>query len=187
MNCPSCQAPTRVLESRPAERGSAVRRRRSCPDCGTRFTTYERREPEGAFVRKRGGDRAPFNRAKLREALSRAAHKRPVSDADVDAIVGRIETAVLEADGELATERIGELAVAELRALDAGAYLQFLGVFGNLADPAYVRSELSRLQGPEAENPALSGASGRSGSVRVPRKDPQPTSKASTRRDDDDR
>ena len=185
MTCPSCQAPTRVLESRPAEGGTAIRRRRSCPGCGHRFTTYERSEPAGAYVRKRGGERAPFDRAKLREALSRAAHKRPVSPADVEAIAGRIEAAVHGADGELDTERIGELAVAELRALDPGAYLQFLGVFGNLADPAYVRSELARLQGPQAEKPALSGRPRPAGSVRVQRKDHQPTSKARTRRDTD--
>jgi len=184
--CPSCQAPTRVLESRRAEGGAAVRRRRSCPDCGHRFTTYERREPEGAFVRKRGGERAPFDRAKLREALLRAAHKRPVSAADVEAIVGRIEAEVRDAERELDTERIGELAVAELRALDAGAYLQFLGVFGNLADPGYVRSELARLQRSGGGKAALSGQPGRAGSVRVPRKDQQSTSKAGARRDNDE-
>ncbi|MEO8091869.1 MAG: transcriptional regulator NrdR [bacterium] len=185
MDCPSCQAPTRVLESRPAEGGGVVRRRRSCPQCDHRFTTYERREAAGAYVRKRGGERAPFDRAKLRGALSRAAHKRPVSPADVETIVGRIEAAVRDAGGELATERIGELAVAELRALDPGAYLQFLGVFGDLADPSYVRSELARLQRPQSEKVALSERPARAGSVRVQRKDPQPTSKARTRRDTD--
>jgi transcriptional repressor NrdR len=123
------------LESRPAEGGGATRRRRACPSCGHRFTTYERREPERAFVRKRNGERVPFNRAKLRAALQRAAHKRPVSEADVEAIVGRIEATVSDAGGELETERIGEICLEGLQKLDRGAYLQFAGT---LPDPLQI-------------------------------------------------
>jgi transcriptional repressor NrdR len=160
--CPSCRTPTRVLESRRAPDGDAVRRRRECPQCGRRFTTFERRDPEPAYVIKRDGERQRFDRTKLRGALLAAAHKRPVTAADVETIVDRIEVAAADS-GDLETERIGELCLTELVALDRGAYLQFLGT---LADPV----------------PAISGQSDRVGSVRVAREDPQSPPKTAARR-----
>ena len=127
MECPHCHHPTRVLESRRAEDGTATRRRRACAGCGHRFTTYERREREPIFVRKRDGSQQPFDRTKLRAALLRATHKRQVEAADVEALVDRVEVAIETADGELPAERIGELCLQGLRDLDEGAYLQFLG------------------------------------------------------------
>jgi transcriptional repressor NrdR len=139
-----------------------VRRRRECAACGRRFTTFERRDPEPASVIKRDGERQRFDRTKLRAALLAATHKRPVTALDVEAIVDRIEVAAADS-GELSTQRIGELCLTELEALDGGAYLQFLGT---LAEP---RS-------------AISGQSGRGGSVRVAREDPQSPPKAVARR-----
>jgi transcriptional repressor NrdR len=104
-----------------------MRRRRECTGCGRRYTTYERFERPRLHVRKRDGTRQPFDRTKLRAALLRAAHKRPVSADDVEALVERIELAVESADGELESERIGELCLQGLRDLDWGAYLQFAG------------------------------------------------------------
>ena len=127
MDCPRCHAQTRVLESRQAEDGAATRRRRSCGSCGHRFTTYERREPEPLYVRKRGGERQRFDRIKLRAALLRATHKRQVTPADVEALVRRVELAIATDGDELPAERIGELCLEGLRELDWGAYLQFLG------------------------------------------------------------
>jgi transcriptional repressor NrdR len=127
MTCPSCERSTRVLESRHAEAGTAIRRRRECPTCGRRFTTYERREPDPLYVIKRGGERQRFDHTKLRAALLRAAHKRPVEPAAIESVVGRIEAELTRAGGELAAQAIGELCLAELRALDTGAYLQFAG------------------------------------------------------------
>jgi transcriptional repressor NrdR len=127
MNCPVCDQPTRVLESRRAEHGSATRRRRECAACGHRFTTFERRERAPLAVRKREGEPQRFDRNKLRAALLRSTHKRQVSADDVEALVGRIELAIEDAGGELPAERIGELALAGLQDLDHGAYLQFLG------------------------------------------------------------
>jgi transcriptional repressor NrdR len=160
--CPSCRTPTRVLESRRAPDGDAVRRRRECASCGRRFTTFERRDPDPAYVIKRGGERQRFDRTKLRGALLSAAHKRPVAAVDLEAIVDRIEVAAVDS-GELSTERIGELCLSELEALDVGAYLQFAGT---LAEPAS----------------AISGRSGPSGSVRVAREDPESPPKAGARR-----
>ena len=127
MTCPSCERSTRVLESRQAEAGAAIRRRRECPACGGRFTTYERREPDPLYVIKRDGERQRFDHTKLRAALLRAAHKRPVEPAAIESVVGRIEAELAGAGGELPSQRIGELCLAELRALDPGAYLQFAG------------------------------------------------------------
>jgi transcriptional repressor NrdR len=127
MECPHCDRPTRVLESRRADDGSAVRRRRECAACGRRFTTYERREREPLFVRKRDGARQRFDRTKLRAALLGASHKRPVSADDVEALVDRVELAIETGGGELGAERIGELCLQGLGDLDRGAYLQFLG------------------------------------------------------------
>jgi transcriptional repressor NrdR len=115
------------LETRRAEDGAATRRRRRCPACGHRFTTYERRDREPIFVLKRDGSQQRFDRTKLRAALLRSTHKRQVSPADVEALVDRVELAIEAADGELATDRIGELCLQGLRDLDHGAYLQFLG------------------------------------------------------------
>ncbi len=160
--CPSCRTPTRVLESRRAPDGDVVRRRRECATCGRRFTTFERRDPEPAHVIKRNGERQRFDRTKLRGALLAATHKRPVAAVDVEAIVDRIEVVAADS-GELSTERIGELCLTELEALDGGAYLQFLGT---LAEPAS----------------AISGQTAPDGSVRVAREDPQSPPKTAARR-----
>lgn len=127
MECPLCNRPTRVLESRRAAGGDATRRRRVCSACGHRFTTFERREPEPSYVVKRDGERQRFDPAKLRAALLRSTHKRQVSAGDVEGLVDRVGLAIETAGGELASERIGELCLEGLAELDRGAYLQFLG------------------------------------------------------------
>src|SRR3954452_3110887 len=160
--CPSCRSQTRVLESRRAPDGDSVRRRRECPECGRRFTTFERREPEPADVIKRNGERQRFDRTKLRAALLAAGHKRPITAVDVEAMVDQIQMAASDT-GELSTERIGDLCLAELETLDHGAYLQFLGT----------------LPAPAA---AISGDSDPERSVRVAREDPESPPKAVARR-----
>jgi transcriptional repressor NrdR len=115
-----------VLESRGSEAGAAIRRRRECSACGHRFTTYERYE-QSLFVRKRNGRRQPFDRAKLRGGLARAAHKRPVGDSQIDAITDDVETAIVAAGGELPSAAVGELCLRGLHSADRGAFLQFAG------------------------------------------------------------
>ena len=146
MECPSCSAETRVLESRRASDGAAVRRRRECTECGRRFTSFERREREPVWVIKRGGERQHFNAEKLRAALGRASHKREqhVSPADLDAIVNRIEFEVEQAGGEISSDAVREMCLDGLSAIDTGAYLQFAGV--ELSDPDEVRATLDRLE-----------------------------------------
>jgi transcriptional repressor NrdR len=163
MNCPSCEAATRVVETRSAHGGAALRRRRECRDCGRRFTTYERLEPEALQLRKRDGKRERFDRLKLRGALLAAAHKRPVRADDIERLVDRIEAAIRDRGGEIPSRAVGELCLAGLRELDAGAYLQFAGVF----------------------DPAISGRSAPVGSVRLPREDAQLPAQAASRRGTD--
>jgi len=155
-----------------------VRRRRQCSSCGHRFTTFERYERGPLFVRKRGGERQPFDRVKLRGGLARAAHKRPVPPAEIDAIVIAIEAEAERSGGELPAQRIGELCLNGLRAADRVAYLQFAAVYKQL-DVDEVRAELGQLDrepGPSQEDslfdraPEIAGSE-QSGSVR-PASDP---------------
>jgi transcriptional repressor NrdR len=166
MECPRCGSATRVLESRRAEDGAALRRRRRCTACDHRFTTYERREPEPAWVIKRTGDRQLFDRAKLRGALVRASHKRDVDPRDLELIVERIEQEARASGGELSAELIGELCLEGLAELDRGAYLQFAGTLPDGAEsPRNLR---------ESERPS---------SVRFGEDAPRPTPKERTRGD----
>jgi transcriptional repressor NrdR len=136
VHCPLCEATSRVLESRNTEAGASIRRRRQCSACGHRFTTYERYE-QSLFVRKRNGRRQPFDLAKLRGGLTRAAHKRPVSDAEIDAIADNVQAAVIEAGGELTTSAVGELCLNGLGEVDRGAYLQFAGTLPSQDDSPF--------------------------------------------------
>ena len=145
MVCPSCNGITRVLESRRADDGAATRRRRECPACGRRFTTFERREREPLFIRKRDGERQRFDRVKLAGGLLRAAHKRPVEPAQVERLVASIEDAAEAAGGEIGAETVGEMCLTGLRDLDRIAYLQFAAVYKGFEDPGEFTGELRRL------------------------------------------
>ena len=164
MNCPSCNAETRVLESRRAADGSAVRRRRECRECGRRFTSFERREPERAWVIKRSGERQLFDRRKLLSALAGATHKRDVDPRELELIANRLQAEAESSGGELSADRIGELCLDGLRELDHGAYLQFAGTLpdGN-------------------RNPRNVGKSGLPRSVRIEEHAPRPTPKEQSR------
>jgi transcriptional repressor NrdR len=148
--CPLCDNRSRVVESRPAEDGAAVRRRRECGGCGHRFTTFERIAPSIAIVRKRDGRRQEFEATKVRAGLERAAHKQPAAEAAVEAIAATVE---LEAatGGELSTRRIGELCLAGLREADTVAYLRFATVHKQLDDTEAIRAELHALDLEAAE------------------------------------
>src|SRR4051812_49462304 len=125
MKCSSCSSATRVVETRAAPGGPAVRRRRECLGCGRRFTTFERVEHGALYVVKRGGERQDFNPEKLRRALRGATHKRSVRAHELERIVERVEAAVSDSGGEIGSGRIVELVLEELRKIDHGAYMQF--------------------------------------------------------------
>ncbi len=150
MICPLCDKRSRVVESRPADDGAAVRRRRECSSCGHRFTTFERCAPSLAIVRKRDGGREEFDAAKLRAGLERAAHKLPAAEAAVERIAEVVELEAA-AGGELSTRRIGELCLAGLSSADEVAYLRFASVHKQLGDTEAIRAELSEMDVASAE------------------------------------
>ena len=130
-----------------------MRRRRVCSSCGHRFTTYERYDRGPLYVRKRGGERQPFDREKLRGGLARAAHKRPVEPARIEAIVTGIEAEAERAGGELPADRVGEMCLEGLRAVDRISYLQFAAVYKQL-DVDQVRAEIAALSRAGSVRPA---------------------------------
>jgi transcriptional repressor NrdR len=151
MRCQFCGATdTQVVDSRLSESRDAVRRRRRCRSCDRRFTTYERYDQGPLYLRKRDGARQPFDRGKLLAGLERAAIKRPVERAQLEALVDQI-VAELRAEGGVPdAERIGELALRGLRGLDRVAYVRFASVYKKFEDVAEFEAELERL---EAEPP----------------------------------
>lgn len=148
MICPTCNAPTHVVESRSADAGAIVRRRRECTDCGLRFTTHERLALTRLQVAKRSGGRQPFDADKLRGALTRAAHKRQVTAPQIAAIVAEVESEAAKRGGTIAAERIGEVCLERLAEIDRGAWFQFAGTLpeitpeiASLAAAGSVRTE----------------------------------------------
>ncbi|RMD79719.1 MAG: transcriptional repressor NrdR [Gammaproteobacteria bacterium] len=148
MRCPFCGAEdTRVVDSRLANEGHAVRRRRTCQRCGERFTTYETVELGLPAVVKRDGRREPFQEAKLRAGLQRALEKRPVDTEQVEGAVTRIKRR-LRASGEreVPSRRLGEWVMEELRGLDEVAYVRFASVYRRFQDVSAFQEEIERLQ-----------------------------------------
>ena len=152
MRCPFCASDeTRVLDSRLAEGGDAVRRRRACQDCEARFTTFERAETRIPQVVKSDGRREPFDEAKLRTGLERAFEKRPVSGEEVDALIREIERRLVQSgERELPSRTIGEWIMEALRERDEVAYVRFASVYRRFEDVNAFRDELERLGHNEA-------------------------------------
>ena len=131
MRCPYCGSlDTQVKDSRPTEDASSIRRRRVCPDCGGRFTTFERVQLRDLIVVKRSGRRVPFDRDKIMRSLEIALRKRPVEAERVERMVNGI-VRQLESSGEaeISAERIGELVMQGLKSLDDVAYVRFASVY----------------------------------------------------------
>ena len=136
MKCPFCSHPdTQVVETRVAEDGGFIRRRRRCASCDKRFTTYERPEVSFPAVVKKDGRRIEFERAKLIGSMKLALRKRPVSTEQVDGAVERIEEKLLNlGPREVLSTRIGELVMRELKKLDKVAYVRFASVYRSFED-----------------------------------------------------
>ena len=136
MKCPFCgHLDTQVAETRVAEDGGFIRRRRRCGACGKRFTTYEKPEINFPVVVKKDGRRTEYAAAKLRGSFAIALRKRPVSTAQVDAAIERIEEQLLSLRlRELASSRIGELVMRELKKLDQVAYIRYASVYRSFED-----------------------------------------------------
>ncbi|MCC8191327.1 MAG: transcriptional regulator NrdR [Planctomycetes bacterium] len=131
MRCPFCKHDNdKVIDTRPSEDGSAIRRRRECLQCAKRFTPHERLEEMPVRVVKKNGRREPFDRAKILTGVMRAVEKRSISIDTVESLVEAIERQVLDqADREIDTRVIGELVMARLRAVDEVAYVRFASVY----------------------------------------------------------
>ncbi len=131
MRCPYCgNLDTQVKDSRPTDDASAIRRRRVCPDCGGRFTTFERVQLRELVVVKRSGRRVPFDRDKLERSIAVALRKRPVDPERVERMInGIVRQLESSGDGEVASEKVGELIMEGLKGLDDVAYVRFASVY----------------------------------------------------------
>jgi len=147
MQCPFCDTEdTRVVDSRPADSGRSVRRRRACTRCDHRFTTYERIEMAPA-VRKRDGSLVPFEASKVRDGLEKALADRRVPAGSVEALVRSIEAEASGAGAEVSSEEIGRLVLAGLREIDEVAYLRFASVYKEFEGAGDFEREMAELEG----------------------------------------
>lgn len=147
MKCQYCgYLDSRVIDSRPTEEGSSIRRRRECARCGRRFTTYEKVEMSPVMVIKTDLRREAFNSEKIKRGLMLACQKRPISVKDIDAIVEKVEKAVYASgEDEFSSRRIGELVMTELKSLDEVAYVRFASVYRQFTDVSSFMEELNKL------------------------------------------
>jgi len=144
MRCPLCTTDdTRVVDSRPAEEGRAIRRRRSCPRCGHRFTTFER--ASAVIVIKRDGRRQPFDASKVRLGVEITLADRPVAQDAVDDLVSTVERAAFTSQGSIHADEIGRIVLDELRDLDEVGYLRFASVYKEFQNAADFEKEAANL------------------------------------------
>ena len=147
MHCPFCQhEDTRVIDSRVSEDGSTIRRRRECEQCNERFNTFEVAELKLPSIVKSDGRREAFDERKLRTSFDRALQKRPVSSEQIDGAVRSVVHALrLTGERELASLRVGEFVMAELKKLDQVAYVRFASVYRRFEDVGEFMEELKTL------------------------------------------
>lgn len=147
MRCPKCNSvKSSVVDSRQAEDGNTIRRRRECEQCGERFTTYERVEEKTLVVVKKDGTREQFSREKIFNGIIRSAQKRPVSSAEIDEVVNRIEQKVrAQSDSEVESDVIGNLVMEELVELDEITYVRFASVYRSFKDVGELENLLKQI------------------------------------------
>lgn len=131
MKCPFCSfVDTQVKDSRPLDDGLAIKRRRHCPNCGGRFTTFERFELREIKIIKRNGEMRPFDNTKLYRSIAVACRKRPIKNEQIEEVVSRIFKKMEQyGEGEISSKIIGELVMAELSTLDPVAYVRYASVY----------------------------------------------------------
>ena len=147
MKCPYCgYSESKVIDSRPTEEGSSIRRRRECLSCKKRFTTYETVENLPMVVVKKDGSRQSFDRRKVLGGMIRACEKRPVSLAELEKIADEIEQELQNGmDREVSTAQIGELVMTRLKKVDEVAYVRFASVYRQFKDINTFMAELNKL------------------------------------------
>ena len=147
MKCQYCSfMDSKVIDSRPTEEGTSIRRRRECMSCGRRFTTYEKIEMLPLMVVKRDGRREVFDAQKIKAGILHACEKLPVSMNEIDAMTGRIEQAAYATmDGEIPSQRIGDMVMQELKTTNDVAYVRFAAVYRLFTDIGDFMKELQKL------------------------------------------
>ncbi|MCR4832631.1 MAG: transcriptional regulator NrdR [Butyrivibrio sp.] len=144
MKCPFCNRDdTRVIDSRPADDNTSIRRRRVCDACGKRFTTYEKVETIPLIVIKKDNVREPYDRSKIEAGVLRACHKRPVSASQISAMVDSVEVEIFNLEQkEIPSRIIGELVMDKIKNLDPVAYVRFASVYREFKDVSTFMDEL---------------------------------------------
>ena len=147
MKCPFCQAQdTKVIDSRPADDNSSIRRRRQCESCNKRFTTYEKLETIPLMVIKKDDSRENFDGSKIEYGIIQSCHKRPVSTVVIRKTVDDIENQIYSMEvSEIPTRKIGELVMEKLKELDEVAYVRFASVYREFKDVNTFVDEISKL------------------------------------------
>ena len=147
MKCPFCnQDNTRVVDSRPVDENTAIRRRRMCDECGKRFTTYEKVETIPLIVIKKDQNREQYDRSKIEAGVLRACHKRPVSAEQIHELVDAVETEVFNMEErEIPSSVIGEIVMDKLKNLEAVAYVRFASVYREFKDVNTFMDELKKM------------------------------------------
>lgn len=147
MKCPYCsEADTKVIDSRPADDNSSIRRRRQCERCGKRFTTYEKLETMPFMVIKKDDSRELYDRAKVQAGIVQSCHKRPVSSQQINEVIDEIENRIFALEEkEVPTSVIGELVMDKLKTLDEVAYVRFASVYREFKDVETFMEEIGKL------------------------------------------
>ncbi|MHB8895333.1 MAG: transcriptional regulator NrdR [Candidatus Geothermincolia bacterium] len=155
MKCPFCGShKTKVIDSRAVDEGGAIRRRRCCPECGSRFTTFERREKIDVMVVKRDGTGEPYNRQKIATGFYKALSKRDVPETVIESTVDEIEDELKKRqEKEIAASEIGDMVMERLRRLDEVAYMRFASVYKNFGDVSEFQKELGELMPEQMDRP----------------------------------
>lgn len=147
MKCPFCgNIDTKVIDSRPVDEGTTIRRRRVCDECGKRFTTYEKVESIPLIIIKKDNNRDQYDRAKIEAGLLRACYKRPVSANQIEATMNRIENEIFEIEAkEIPSSVIGEIVMKHIKGLDPVAYVRFASVYREFKDVNTFMEELKKV------------------------------------------
>ena len=147
MKCPYCgKDNTRVIDSRPADDGDSIRRRRECDECHKRFTTYEKVETIPMIVIKKDNNRETYDRAKVEGGAFRACHKRPVSATQIEAMIDDVESSIFsKEEREISSRQIGEMVMEKLKDLDSVAYVRFASVYREFKDVNTFMDELKKM------------------------------------------
>lgn len=147
MKCPFCGSDnTRVIDSRPVDDNSSIRRRRLCDDCTKRFTTYEKVETIPLIIIKKGDTREQYDRSKIEAGIIRACHKRPVSADQISKVVDEVETTIFGMEErEINSNIIGELVMEKIKDIDAVAYVRFASVYRQFKDVNTFMEELQTM------------------------------------------